>query len=101
MTDAQALQIWTWALVAAGAVVAVAALLLIAIWRTAVAIEGLAATALGTARRIVDNTVATWRLHDVRETAVDILDTGRAIGAKGGALADAVEGHGGGQGGTP
>lgn len=95
MTDAQALQIWTWSLVAAGAVVAVAALLLIAIWRTAVGIEGLAGTALGTARRIVDNTTATWRLHDVKEAAADILDSARAIGAKGTALADAVEGHGG------
>lgn len=95
MNDAQALQIWFWGLAAAGVVVLIAASLLIAIWRTAVAIEGLAGSALETARQIVDNTAPIWRLHEVKDTTARILDRCQSVERRGGALAAALTAHAG------
>lgn len=96
MSDAEAVQVFTWSLVAAGAVVLVAASLLLVIWRTAVAIESLAGEALGTARRIVDNTAPIWELHAVRNTTEGILDSCESIAARGAALSGALSAHEGG-----
>lgn len=95
MGDAQVMRLWIWGVAASGGVVVVAAALLIAIWRTARAIEELAGSALATGRRLMETTAPIWGLIDVREAMEDLLGTVGSIEARGGALAAAVRDHGG------
>lgn len=93
MTDAQLWGAW-WLWMAVGAVVVlVAAGLLIAIWLTARSIAGHARRALAAAEAIRVNTTPIWALQTTNEVAGEMLDTVRAIEAKGAALVEALESH--------
>jgi len=90
MSDADALRIWYWSLAAAGGVVVIAASLLVVIWRTALAIEGLAGSALETARDIVDTTTPIWELHAVKGTTAELLTCCESVERRGASLATAL-----------
>jgi hypothetical protein len=79
----------------AAAVIVVAAALLVVIWRTARAIHADALRALRAAERIRENTTPIWALETTNEVGAELLDSVRALEAKGGALAAALESHAG------
>jgi len=72
-------------------VVLIAATLLIVILATARAILRDAVRALTAAEQIRKNTLPIWELETTNDVAVEIRDTVRAIEAKGGALAGALQ----------
>ena len=78
----------------AALVVVIAASLLILILATARAILRDAVRALNAAETIRKNTLPIWELETTNDVAVEIRDTVRAIEAKGGALAGALQGAG-------
>ena len=78
----------------AALVVVIAASLLIFILVTARAILRDAVRALNAAETIRKNTLPIWGLETTNDVAVEIRDTVRAIEAKGGALAGALQGAG-------
>lgn len=90
MTDAELYRAWTLWLVVAGAVVLVAAALLVMIWLTARRILAEAARALRAAEAIVENTKPIWALDQVNGTAREILATVQEIERNGAALAEAL-----------
>jgi hypothetical protein len=77
----------------AALVVVVAASLLIFILVTARAILKDAVRALAAAEAIRKNTLPIWELETTNDVAAEIRDTVRAIEAKGGALAGALQGE--------
>lgn len=81
--------------VVGGAVVAVAALLLIAIWWVARGIEKQAVRALAAAERIRDHTQPIWRLADTVDALEEVHRRVRSIAEKAETLAGAVHGEGG------
>jgi hypothetical protein len=93
MSDAELWAAWRiWAGIAA-LVVVIAASLLIVIWLTARQILADAVRALHSVEAIRAQTLPIWGLQDTNEVAQDILDTVRAIEARGGALAGALQEH--------
>ena len=78
----------------AALVVVIAASLLIFILVTARAILRDAVRALTAAEAIRKNTLPIWELETTNDVAVEIRDTVRAVEAKGGALAGALQGAG-------
>jgi hypothetical protein len=95
MTDAQLWAAWRLWLGVAAAVIVVAAVLLILIWRTARGIYAEAVRALHAAQRIRENTTPIWALATTNEVAGELLATVQQIESKGGALAAALESHAG------
>ena len=81
---------WLWVLVG-GAIVLVAAALLVTTWLTARSIADHAARALRAAEAIRDNTRAIWELPTTNETAEQIRDTVRDIETKATSLVEALE----------
>ncbi len=79
MTDAELLSRWYLILVIAGAVVAVAAVLLFVVWSTARGIERAAARGLGSVKKIVDNTAAIWELDKTNAVAWELREAARSI----------------------
>jgi hypothetical protein len=75
----------------AAVVVVIAASLLILILVSARAILRDAVRALNAAETIRKNTLPIWELETTNDVAVEIRDTVRAIEAKGGALAGALQ----------
>lgn len=95
MTDAQLWAAWRLWLGVAAAIIVVAAVLLILIWRTARGIHAEAVRALRAAERIRESTMPIWALATTNEVAGELLTTVQQIEAKGAALAGALESHAG------
>lgn len=95
MTDAELWASWRLWMVVASAVIVIAAVLLIVIWRTARRIYAEAVRALHAAERIRESTMPIWALETTNEVAGELLTTVRQIEQKGGALAAALESHAG------
>ena len=93
MTDAELWAAWRLWMAVGAVVVVVAAALLVAIWLTARSIVGHARRALAAAEAIRANTAPIWALQTTNEVAGEMLDTVRAIEAKGAALIEALESH--------
>jgi hypothetical protein len=93
MTSAELWAAWRLWMLVGGAVVLVAAALLVTIWLTARSIAAHAARALGAAEAIRDNTRAIWELQTTNEVAEQLRDTVRDIEAKATKLVDALESH--------
>jgi hypothetical protein len=83
---------WRIYMMVATLVVVIAASLLIFILATARGILRDAVRALTAAETIRKNTLPIWGLETTNDVAVEIRDTVRAIEAKGGALAGALQG---------
>ena len=95
MTDAQLWAAWRLWLGVAAAIILVAAVLLILIWRTARGIHAEAVRALRAAERIRESTMPIWALATTNEVAGELLATVQQIETKGAALAGALESHAG------
>ncbi len=93
MTDADLWAAWRLWLVVAVIVILIAASLLITIWLTARSIVTHAIRALAAAESIRENTLSIWELQTTNEVASEMLETVRAIEAKGGLLAAALNDH--------
>jgi hypothetical protein len=93
MTSAELWAAWRLWMVVSGAVVVVAAALLVTIWLTArsIAVQGM--RALRAAEAIRDQTRAIRELQTTNEVAQDIRDTVRDIEAKATRLVEALQGH--------
>jgi len=100
MTDADLWGTWRFWMVVAGAVVLIAAALLITIWLTARGILSHAVRALHAAEKVRQNTLPIWELQTTNEVATELLATVESIEAKGGKLAEALQSHAG-AGGNP
>jgi hypothetical protein len=83
---------WLWMRVG-GAVVLVAAALLVTIWLTARSIAVHAERALRAAEAIRDNTRVIWELQTTNEVAAQLLDTVRDIETKAGKVVEALQSH--------
>lgn len=90
MTDAQLWASWWMWMGVATVVILIAASLLITIWLTARQILADAVRALKAVEKIREQTQAIWALEETNEIAEDVLNTVKAIEAKGGALAGAL-----------
>ncbi|MEO6527600.1 MAG: hypothetical protein ABIP93_13300 [Gemmatimonadaceae bacterium] len=95
MTDAELWSAWRIWMGVATAIILVAAVLLIVIWRTARGIHAEAVRALHAAQRIRESTMPIWALETTNEVAGEMLATVRHIEQNGGALAAALESHAG------
>lgn len=95
MTDADLWSSWRLWMSVAGAVVVIAAALLITIWLTARGILSHAVRALRAAEKIRENTLPIWELQTTNEVATELLATVESIKAKGGKLAEALQSHAG------
>lgn len=74
----------------AGAIVVIAATLLILIWIAARRILKLANAALGIVVNIKQNTLSIWALQDTNHKAIDILNEANTILGNAGAVAQAL-----------
>lgn len=79
MTDPELYTNWYIALAGAGAVVLIAAGLLIAVWMAARRILRLAGTALERVRQIKANTQSVWALEETNEAAAGLRDASASI----------------------
>ena len=95
MTDADLWSAWRLWMGVAAAIIVVAAVLLVVIWRTARGIYAEALRALAAAERIRENTGPIWALETTNEVAGEMLETVQHIEKNGGALAAALESHAG------
>lgn len=95
MTDAALWAAWRLWMGVAALVVAIAATLLVVIWRTARGIHADALRALRAAERIRESTMPIWALETTNEVGAGLLETVQEIERKGGALAAALESHAG------
>jgi len=95
MTDAELWGAWRLWMGVAAAIIVVAAVLLVMIWRTARGIYAEALRALAAAERIRENTNPIWALATTNEVAGEMLATVQHIEKNGGALASALESHAG------
>jgi hypothetical protein len=89
MNDATYYKEFYIALAIAGAIVVIAALLLILIWVAARRILKLANAALGIVVNIKQNTLSIWELQNTNHKAVDILNEADTILGSAGAVAQA------------
>ncbi len=90
MNDSAFLNEFYIGLALAGAIVVVAATLLILIWVAARRILKLGAAALGIVIRIKENTMCIWALSDTNKKAVDILSDADTILNHAGMVAQAL-----------
>jgi Tfp pilus assembly protein PilN len=93
MTSAELWAAWRLWMLVGGAVVLVAAALLVTIWLTARSIADQAGRALRAAEGIRDNTRAIWELQTTNEVAEQLRDTVRDIETKATKLVEALESH--------
>ena len=91
MTSAELWAAWRLWMLVGGAVVLVAATLLVTIWLTARSVAAHAARALRAAETIRDSTRAIWELETTNEVAEQLRDTVRDIETKATALVEALE----------
>lgn len=90
MNDAQYYNEFYIGLAIAGAIVVIAAVLLILILVAATRILKLAGAALGIVIRIKENTMSIWGLQDTNHKAIDILNEADTILSNAGAVATAL-----------
>ena len=90
MNDAAYYREFYIALALVGAVVLIAATLLILIWVAARRILTLATAALGIVTTIKENTMSIWGLQDTNHTAIDILREADRIEENASAVAQAL-----------
>ena len=95
MSDAELWSAWRMWMALAAAIIVVAAVLLIMIWRTARGIHTEALRALAAAEKIRESTNPIWALKTTNEVAGSMLATVQHIEKNGGALAAALESHAG------
>ena len=95
MSDAELWSSWRLWMAVATAIILVAAVLLIMIWRTARGIHAEAVRALRAAEKISESTKPIWALKTTNEVASSMLATVQHIEQNGGALAAALESHAG------
>ena len=95
MSDAELWSAWRMWMALAAAIIVVAAVLLIMIWRTARGIHTEALRALAAAEKIRESTNPIWALKTTNEVAGTMLATVQHIEKNGGALAAALESHAG------
>ena len=93
MTSAELWGAWRLWMLVGGAVVLVAAALLVTIWLTARSIADQAARALRAAEAIRDSTRAIWELQTTNEVAEQLRDTVHDIETKATQLVEALESH--------
>jgi len=92
MTDADLYQLWYIWLAIGGAIVLVAAALLVTIWLTARGIESEALRALTAVTRIRSSTQPIWALDETNQVADDLLAAARDLEAHGAMIASALGG---------
>ncbi|ETX07508.1 hypothetical protein [Candidatus Entotheonella palauensis] len=80
--------LWTWSLIAGGAVIVIVAVLLLAILATARRIDTHAQAVWQAGKNIAGNTVSIWMLNRTNQVARDILTTARSIDATTQSLAE-------------
>ncbi len=90
MNDAEYYNMFYIGLAIAGAIVLIAAVLLILILVAARRILKLAGAALGIVIRIKENTLSIWGLQDTNHTAINILKEADTILSNAGAVATAL-----------
>ncbi len=90
MNDAEYYNMFCIGLAIAGAIVLIAAILLILILVAARRILKLANAALGIVIRIKENTLSIWGLQDTNHTAINILKEADTILSNAGAVATAL-----------
>ena len=95
MSDAELWSAWRMWMALAAAIIVVAAVLLVMIWRTARGIHTEALRALAAAEKIRESTNPIWALKTTNEVAGTMLATVQHIEKNGGALAAALESHAG------
>ena len=93
MTSPELWAAWRLWMLVGGAVVLVAAALLVTIWLTARSIAAHATRALRAVEAIRDSTRAIWALEATNEVAERLRDTVRDIETKAAKLVDALESH--------
>lgn len=91
MNDAEYYREFYIALAIAGAIVVIAATLLILIWVAARRILKLANAALGIVVNIKQNTLSIWELQNTNHKAVEILNEADTILGSAGAVANAFQ----------
>ena len=92
MTDADLFRLWYVWLAIGGAVVVIAAALLVTIWLTARGIEAEASRALGAVEQIRTSTMPIWKLDETNRVADELLAAARDLEAHGGMIASALGG---------
>jgi hypothetical protein len=92
MTDADLFRLWYLWLAIGGAIVIVAAALLVTIWLTARGIEGQARRALVAVERIGTATRPIWKLDDTNHVADELLAAARDLETHGAMIASALGG---------
>jgi hypothetical protein len=92
MTDADLFRLWYLWLAIGGAVVVVAAVLLVTIWLTARGIEAQARRALAAVEQIRTATTPIWKLDETNEVAGELLAAARDLETHGGMIASALGG---------
>jgi len=97
MTDADLFRLWFVWLAIGGAVVVVAAALLVTIWLTARGIEREARRALVAVKRIDAATKPIWKLDDTNRVADELLAAARDLETHGAEIASVLGGPGPGQ----
>lgn len=95
MSDADLWSAWRLWMLLAAAIILVAAVLLVMIWRTARGIYAEALRALRAAERIKESTAPIWALETTNDVAGQMLATVQRIERNGGALAAALQSHAG------
>lgn len=91
MTDAAYLKEFYIGLALAGAIIVIAAVLLILIWIAARRILKLANAALGIVVNIKKNTLSIWELQNTNHKAIDISNDADTILSNAGAVAQALQ----------
>ena len=92
MTDADLFRLWYVWLVIGGAVVVIAAALLVTIWLTAQGIEAQARRALASVERIRTATAPIWQLDGTNQVADELLAAARDLETHGGMIASSLGG---------
>jgi len=92
MTDADLFRLWYLWLAIGGAIVVIAASLLVTIWLTARGIEREARRALVAVERIRTSTQPIWALDSTNHVADDLLAAARDLEAHGAMIASALGG---------
>jgi len=92
MTDADLFRLWYLWLAIGGAIVVVAAALLVTIWLTARGIDAQAHRALAAVEKIRTATTPIWRLDDTNHVADELLAAARDLEAHGGMIVSALGG---------
>jgi hypothetical protein len=94
MTDADLYRLWILGLALGGAIVIVAAALLVTIWLTARGIEREAVRALRAVERIREATRPIWLLDETNRVADELLAATRVLEAHGAEIAAVLGGAG-------